>query len=254
MLAIDRHRKLLELLQKRGSVRTVEVARQLTVTEETVRRDFEKLEGEGLLLRSHGGAIRLDLQRREFPVKEREEQHAGAKANIARAALRHVQKGQTLYFDPSTTVQQLAKLLPDQPLTVVTNSLQIPALLADKPSVHVVLAGGELIASSLSCTGMAAEMTVDLYRIDAAFISCRGVEAKRGLSDAMRDQGRLKRHVIDRAEKTILLADHSKANVASSYFFSPLSSIDTWIVDQPLSGALNRALTTQRVKVEIADR
>ena len=88
MLALDRHRWLLDELNERGSLRTSEVAERVGVAEETIRRDFEKLEGEGMLRRTHGGAVRLETDRREFPAGERALQHAAEKQAIARAAAR----------------------------------------------------------------------------------------------------------------------------------------------------------------------
>jgi DeoR/GlpR family transcriptional regulator of sugar metabolism len=252
MLAIERHRRLLQLLQKNGSVRTTDVARALGVTEETVRRDFEKLEADGELRRSHGGAVRVEPQRREFPVAQRAAQCPAEKARIARAALERIRPGQTIFLDPSTTVLQLARILPDQPLTVVTNSLQVALELAPKPSIQVVLLGGQLLPSSLSCGGWAAERTLDLYRIDAAFISCRGIDPERGLSEANEMQARLKENVLERAETTCLLADASKAGIASSYFFARNSSVDAWITDSEPAPHLREALTSQGVRIEVA--
>ena len=102
MLALERHRRLLDLLNEQGGVRTAEAARALGVTEETVRRDFEKLEAEGALLRSHGGAVKLETLRREFPATERAEQNAEEKLQIARAAVARIRPGQTILFDAST--------------------------------------------------------------------------------------------------------------------------------------------------------
>jgi DeoR/GlpR family transcriptional regulator of sugar metabolism len=252
MLAIERHRKLLQLLQRQGSIRTAEVARSLGVTEETVRRDFEKLESDGALMRSHGGAVRLESQRREYPASVRAGQNSEAKARIAAAALKHVQPGQTIFLDPSTTVQQLAHLLHEQPLTVLTNSFQIATMLGSHTALRVVMLGGEVLASSLSCAGLAAEQCLDLYRIDAAFVSCRGIDPTRGLSEATEEQARLKRRVLERAEAAYLLADSTKVGVASSYFFASNSMIDRWIVDTAPAQPLKAALGAQGVRIEVA--
>jgi DeoR/GlpR family transcriptional regulator of sugar metabolism len=149
-------------------------------------------------------------------------------------------------------VQQLARSLPDQPLTVLTNSLQIAIQLATNASMRVVILGGELLPSSLSSAGWAAEQTLELYRIDAAFVSCRGIDATRGLSEATEEQARLKRRVLERAESAYLLADSSKVGIASSYFFASNSMIDTWITDAEPAPPLKAALASQGVRIEIA--
>ncbi|CAN5624141.1 rhamnose catabolism operon transcriptional regulator RhaR [soil metagenome] len=252
MLALERHRLLLELLNQQGGVRTAEVARTLGVTEETVRRDFEKLEAEGALMRSHGGAVRLEASRREFPAQERAAQHAEEKARIARAAVTRIEAGQTILFDASTTALAVAQLLPDQPLTVLTNALQTALVLAEKPAVHVVMLGGTVVSRSLSCTGLSAEMMLENYRIDTAYISSRGLEAKRGPSEATEEQARLKRRIVECAEEVCLLADGSKAGVSSSFYFSKTADLDVWITDKAPEGAFRQEVEAQGVRIEIA--
>lgn len=252
MLALERHRRLLDLLNKKGGVRTAEVARTLGVTEETVRRDFEKLEAEGALLRSHGGAVRLEPMRREFPAQERLEQNVAEKIRIARAAAARIQPGQTILFDASTTAQQVAKLLPDQPLTVLTNSLQTALLLTEKPAIHVAVLGGNLMSSSQSCTGWSAEQMLELFRIDTAYISCRGLDPDRGASEATEEQARLKRRIVECVGEVCLLADASKTGTSSSFFFAKVSDIDLWITNKAPTQSTRAALAAHGVRIEIA--
>ncbi len=252
MLALERHRRLLDFLNEKGSGRTTVLARMLNVTEETVRRDFEKLEKDGVLIRSHGGAMRLETQRREFPVGERASQNAPEKRKIARRALRLIEQGQTIFLDPSTTIHQLARLIPDHPLTILTNSLQIPPLFVDKPEVHVVLLGGNFRSSSLSCVGYAAVQMLDLFRIDMAFMSCRGIDVERGLSEATEEQATLKRHVIGQVPALYLLADATKLGLASSHFFARNSDVDLWITDRLPDAPLRRQLKAQGLQIEVA--
>ncbi len=254
MLALERHRRLLDLLNEFGGVRTAEAARALGVTEETVRRDFEKLEAEGALLRSHGGAVRLEVMRREFPATERAEQHAAEKLQIARAAVARIRPGQTILFDASTTALQVARLLPDQPLNVLTNALQTALALVEKPSINVTVLGGTLMSSSQSCTGWSAEQTLDLMRVDTAYISCRGFDCERGPSEATEEQSRLKRRVVDRAGEVCLLADASKTGVSSSYFFAQPSDLDLWITDRAPGQPFKAALHAHGVRIEIAPK
>lgn len=252
MLALERHRHLLELVSQRGSVRTAEAARSLGVTEETVRRDFEKLEAEGELLRSHGGAVKIESARREFTEKERDRQHADAKLKIARMAAARIQPGQTILFDASTTAKQIAQILPDQPITVLTNSLHTALTLIMKPSIDVIVLGGKLSPSSHSCTGWVAERALEGMRIDTAYLSCRGFDAERGLSEASEDQARLKRQVISCAEEVCLVADASKAGLRSSYFFAKPADIDLWITDQLPAESFRCVAAHDAVRFEIA--
>lgn len=252
MLALERHRWMLERVNTDGSLRTSQVAQSLGVTEETVRRDFEKLAAEGMLMRSHGGAVRLDANRREPPLQERVEQNMAAKLCIAAAAVKRIKPGQTIYFDASTTVLQLANILPDQPLTVITNGIQIALALAEKDEVHCVLLGGSVRGSSLSTGGWAAEKALEIYHLDTAFLSCRGVDPERGLSDASEVHARLKNAVIDRSDEVVVMADASKVGLASSYFFARPGDVDWWITDRKLPPEVTNAVTAQGLRVEVA--
>lgn len=253
MLAIERHRLLLDLLQKSGSVRTAEAARALGVTEETVRRDFEKLEAEGTLLRSHGGAVRLEPSRQEVSEEERAHQNIQAKQKIARVALGHIRAGQTLLFDASTTVRQLAEMLPDQPLTIMTNGIRTALILTQKPAINVILLGGNIHNNSLSCAGDAAELALDLIHIDTAFLSCRGFDVNRGPSEASEGQARLKRRIFERADNVFLLADTSKIGVSSSFFFARPSELTALISDQTPDCETQAALQASGVEILIAN-
>jgi DeoR/GlpR family transcriptional regulator of sugar metabolism len=252
MLAVERHRWLLDKVNSQGSVRTSQVAQSLGVTEETVRRDFEKLAAEGMLMRSHGGAVRLEVNRREFSVADRARQNIGAKQAIAAAAAARIHPGQTVYFDASTTVLQLARALPEQPLTVITNGLQIAMALAEKSEIDCILLGGTLRATSLSTGGWASEKALEIYHLDAAFLSCRGIDPERGMSDAGEVHARLKHAVMECSDEVILLADAAKIGLASSYFFARPGDIDLWITDRALAPPVSEAVAAQGLRVQVA--
>ena len=186
-------------------------------------------------------------------MRERMAQNASAKARIARAALARVAEGSTVYFDASTTVLQLAAILPDKPLTVITNSLQVALSLVEKTHIAVCLLGGRLAQSSLSCIGWAAMQGLEMNRIDSAFISCRGLDPSLGLSDATEEQAQLKRQVILRASEVVLLADHAKAGLSSSFFFAKNSDVDFWITDFPPQDDVRDAVVSQGVRLEVAE-
>ena len=179
-------------------------------------------------------------------------QHATEKQAIARAAARRLRAGQTVYLDASTTVLELVRVMPDIPLTVVTNSIENALALAEKSDVSCVLLGGAMHPSSLSCTGWAAEKSLEIYHLDAAFLSCRGIDADRGFSDATEGQAQLKHSVVERASQVFLLADTSKSGVTSSYFFAGGADIDVWIAEAPPPPQLASALVSQGLRIECA--
>lgn len=232
MLAIERHRRILNLVQNQGSVRTVEVAQTLEVAEETVRRDFEKLEQEGQLVRKHGGAVCVELNRRDLSFSHREAEHVEEKQVIAKQTLSFIEPGDTILFDASSTVVELAKMLPDMPITVLTGGLKVAMELVDRSSVQVVVTGGVLNKRSLACQGHFADQALECYHIKKAFLSCRGIDVERGFSESNEEQARLKRRMIDLADETYMLVDESKMGVKSSFFFAKPSDVKVVVTNQ----------------------
>ncbi|MGA9778846.1 MAG: DeoR/GlpR family DNA-binding transcription regulator [Verrucomicrobiia bacterium] len=249
MLAVERQHRILDMLLKSRAVTTARAAKVLAVSEETVRRDFEKLEADGHLSREHGGAVRINDSRSDLPLDSRETANVAEKAAIARVALTQIQKGDTVFFDASSTVFHLARLLANLEVTVLTNALKVAIELARQPAVEVILAGGEVNHGSLSCQGTLADQMLDSYHIQKAFMSCRGLDVERGLSEANAEQAGLKRKIIKLSDQNIVLADHTKLNLNSSYFFAKLGDVDTLITDCQPGGAVKKVLQKGGVKL-----
>jgi DeoR/GlpR family transcriptional regulator of sugar metabolism len=252
VLAPERHHHIVHLVTERGGVRTAEVARALRVAEETIRRDFEKLEAEGRLVRTFGGALRCEAIRRDLPFTSREQMNIAEKQVIARRALEFIDEGDTIFLDASSTVLELARCLPDRPLVVLTSALQVALELASRPAIQVVMLGGALTQQSLSCVGPLADYALESYHVQKAFLSCRGVDARRGVSESNDEQARLKRKTISLSERTYLLADHTKLALKSRFFFAQPGEIDAMVTDLPLDTALEAALTASGMKIAVA--
>ena len=231
MLAIERQQRILDMLTKSRAVSTVKTAKTLDVSEETVRRDFEKLEADGHLFRKHGGAVLVNDSRRDLPLDSRETANVSEKETIAGIALAQIQKGDTVFFDASSTVFHLARLLANIEVTVLTNGLKVAIELARRSAVDVILIGGGVHHDSLSCQGTLTDQVLESYHVHKVFISCRGVDAQRGLSEANAEQAALRRKIIKLSDHTIVLADHTKIGLKSSYFFARLADVDTLIAD-----------------------
>jgi DeoR/GlpR family transcriptional regulator of sugar metabolism len=244
MLAAERHQKILTAVQSRGFVRTVDIAQELAVTEETVRRDFEKLEAEAQLQRTHGGAVRVEASHRDLPLSSRATENVAAKQAIAALAIPLIEPGDTVLFDASSTVFELARRLPDLPVTILTPALTMAVELSQRPSVRVVLLGGVVSPRSLSCQGPLAEQALECYHVQKAFLSCRGIEAARGLSETTDETARLKRRMMALADHTYLMADHSKMGVKSAFFFAKPGDIGTLLTDRQPPKNLREAFRT----------
>jgi len=156
--------------------------------------------------------------------------------------LEQIQTGDSIFFDASSTVFHVALLLPNIEVTVLTSALKVAVELARRPAVRVILTGGIVGHGSLSCQGGLAETILERCHVQKAFLSCRGVDAVRGLSEPNAEQADLKREIIGLADQTILLADHSKAGLKSSYFFAKLTDVDIFIGDRNPGDAVTMAV------------
>ena len=232
MLVAERHREIVSIVDKEHSIRVTELAKRFGVTEETIRRDLEKLEAQGKLLRSHGGAVSVQHIEVETPFSERKIAQAEEKAAIAREAVKRIQEGDVILLDASTTAWQIAQLLPDMSLTVLTNAIKVAVELSKHTHVRVISTGGTLSSRSLSYVGPLAERSLEMYYGNKVFFSCKGVDLTAGISDSNEWQALLKKRMLDIAQERYLLVDHSKFGVKALTVFGQLSQVDEVITDQ----------------------
>lgn len=232
MLAIDRQRRILELLQLTGSLRTVETAQTLGVTDETIRKDFEILESRGKLIRTHGGASRPERIRQELPLTERQTIHREEKQVIARIAASRIQANETIFLDASSTALTLTEFLPDLPLTILTNALNVITALSDRPNLELICTGGLFDSKSRSFIGPTAGKSLHRYNIHRMFFSGNGLHHERGASESNAGQAALKEQVIANSEDVVFLADHSKLGQKARFFFAEIVNLSCLITDK----------------------
>lgn len=232
MLAEQRHRAIMSSLESGGGARVADLARTLKVTEETIRRDLEKLGSQGKLIRTHGGAVPLSDDRRDLPFAERETAHLEAKRIIALRSLAMVEEGDVIALDASSTAHELARVLPDIQLTVVTNSLPVQMTLLGRSNVSVVSTGGVIDPRSRSCTGPLTEQILQRLHIGKLFFSAKGFDPVRGLSETTQEQAYVKRRMMDLADRRILLLDHSKFAIKSVVLFAKVGEVDVLVTDE----------------------
>lgn len=249
MLAIDRQRRILELLNESGSLKTMETAAELGVTDETVRKDFEALEKRGELVRTHGGAGKRERSREELPLDERQTIRREEKRVIARLAASRIRANETIFLDASSTTLTLTEFLPDLPLTILTNALNVFTALSDRPNLELICTGGEFDSKSRSFVGLTAEKALQRYNIHRMFFSGNGVDAERGISESNSLQAAFKERVIAYAEDVVFLADHSKLGEKSAFFFSPLADLDCLVTDRAADPAFLKKLTKAGIEV-----
>ncbi|RCW45551.1 DeoR/GlpR family DNA-binding transcription regulator [Paenibacillus prosopidis] len=249
MLVAERYDKIVQLVNERGSIRVTELSELCQVTEETIRRDLDRLEQAGRLRRSHGGAVSVKDQQPEIPYFEREVTRADEKKRIAEEAVKLIQPKDRILLDASTTAWYMAASMPDIPLTVLTNSIKVAMELSSKEKIEVISTGGILASRSLSYVGPLAERSLDAYHVDKAFFSCKGVHLERGVSESNELQARIKHKMVGMADQVILLADSSKFGVQAFTHVADLSDIHTIITDGRVSSELLLQLKEKQIAV-----
>ncbi len=239
---------------REGSVRVDNLADIFSVARETIRRDLAKLEEAGRVKRSHGGAVCVASSDYATTFSERRIINIEEKRAIASEAIRFVEEGDSIILDASTTTWQMAKLLPDIPLTVLTNSIKVIVELVRCKNIHVIGAGGEFSGSYLAFVGSRAEQAIMGYHVNKVFMSCSGCDLEYGLSDTNELQAELKRKMIQAARVSYLLVDHSKIGVRNLINITKVDSFDHMIIDKALSEENSAVLMGKDVEVHIAGK
>ena len=211
MLPLERQNRIMEILSRRKAVTVDELCSMLYSSGATIRRDLQILENNSLLRRTHGGAVYVDGNAKDFPLMLRENENFIQKSIVAKRALPFIHDGQTIFMDASSTVCQLAERLNGfQHLRVITNGLKTANILSEMEGIDVYSTGGRLRENAKSFVGPQAVEFVSRYTADLAFFSCRGVHPEAGVTDSNEDEANLKMMYMKNAQHTILLCDASK--------------------------------------------
>lgn len=249
MLALERQREILNWLTDRGSARVTELAQRFDVTEETIRRDLDKLEQEGQLVRSHGGALVVRQAEAEAPHWQREFVNKPLKDAIAREAVKLVAAGDVILLDASSTAWFMAQRLFTAPLTVITNSIPCAFSLGERDDCKVISPGGTLAKVSLSFVGTEAQQALRRYHAGKLFLSCRGLDLQRGASDVSEEQAAVRRVMMEIADERILMVDSSKLGSRSLTMLGDVGSFTRIITDDRADDAFCRAVEAMGVPV-----
>jgi DeoR family transcriptional regulator of aga operon len=218
----ERFGRILELLARDGTVSVAALATELGVSDATVRRDLQALGEQRLLERSHGGAVAHGTAH-ELPVRYRTGR-SDEKRRIARAAAELVSDGAAIAFTGGTTTTEVARALAArQGLTVVTNALNIAVELAVRPNLKLIVTGGVARSASYELVGSLADATLGGLYVDLAFVGVDGIDAERGLTTQNEVEASTNRALIDRAKRTVVVADASKLGRVA---FAQIAGVD----------------------------
>ena len=230
----ERRKEIVGMLEKEQRVTVPELSQHFAVSEVTIRKDLAWLEAQGLVRRTHGGAIltAAGSPPSEMSVDVRERLQFEEKARIGQAAANYVQDGETIALDASTTALAMAPFLRSKrDLTVVTNGVRTGLELLQAPTLSVLLLGGMLRQESYSVVGTWGRSVLQQINISKAFVGARGLTLRTGLTDVHAEEVELKRAIVEAANEVIAVLDSTKWNQVTLATFCPLERLKLIITD-----------------------
>lgn len=222
---------ILTTLEQQRSLSVAQAAQHLGTTPITIRRDLAELATQGLLVRTHGGAVLPSVAKHPVAFARKAAANLAQKAYICQLAAGHVAEGDTLFLDCGSTSVLLCPLIRHLRLRVVTNSLPVLSELVGS-AVQVVLVGGEVDAARQAVHGALAVEQLRRYAVDKAFLGVDGLSLQRGLSANGEPEASISQAVLAGAGHVYLLCDSSKLEQDKYLQFAPLSAIGTLVTDQ----------------------
>ncbi|MBV9265512.1 MAG: DeoR/GlpR transcriptional regulator [Acidobacteriaceae bacterium] len=252
LLGEERRRKILQLIEKDGQVTITDLSNRFAVSVVTVRADLDALSQNGLILRSHGGAVRRQEATQDTPLRLKAMLHRPEKLRIGHAAARLVKPGETIILDSGSTTAEVAaqlKELKTQPLTVITNALNIATDLADAPGLSVIVIGGLLRPISHSLVGPQAESALRELHADHLFLAVDGFDAETGPSTPDVLEAQLNCLMVNVAKEVTVVADSSKLGRRSVSRIGPFERVHRLVTDKHAPAEFVESLRARGVQV-----
>ena len=233
MLAIERRNAILAKLKEDRKVVVSDLSELYNVTEETIRRDLEKLEAEGLAKKTYGGAVINESLNVELPYIVRKKSNVAGKQVIGELLAKMISDGDHIILDASSTALFVAKSIKNKKnLTVITNSIEIMIELSDRKGWKILSTGGLMKDGALSLVGYQAIRMINSFNVDKAAFSVKGIDIRHGMTDSNESEAQVKMAFIQAAKKKILVVDSSKFNKISFTKVGEIKEVDMVITDR----------------------
>lgn len=240
MQADERHQRIVGLARLHGRVNVVELAGELAVSAETVRRDLRRLEEHGVVRRTHGGAYPIENAGFESDLSSRTGLRVAEKQRIARATIGLLSEASSIFIDEGFTPQLVAEHLPaGRGITVLTSSVPLAAAVAGRADLTVIMLGGRLRPATLASVGSVTTSTLGRFVVDLAILGANGISTSAGLTTPDPAVADVKAQAIRCSRRRVLVGVHTKFGITSFCRFGELRDIETIVTDEglPLSDA-----------------
>ena len=251
MILEERRQKVADILSRRGFMALDDLAREIEVSESTIRRDLAYLQDHGILRRTHGGAVYLGDGQGLPAFEERSASQIEEKRQIARKAADRIRNGDAILLDGGTTTLEVARLLVGRPLQIVTNSLPIAQLLASNRETDLIMLGGYVYPRTGVALGVQTVRMLEDVHVHQAILSVAGITAK-GLFNGNLLLVESERAMMRCADEVVVVADHTKIGRQNLAFLCELNAVDTLIVDSGLSAEQRSLVTAADLRLIVA--
>ncbi len=232
MLAIERRNAILSKLYLDGKVIVSELSTEFDVTEETIRRDLEKLDKEGLVKKTYGGAVLVQNFSTDLPHSVRKRANVEAKQTIAEKISHMISDGDCIMIDSSSTVLYLLPFIKNlKNITLITNSVEALIELSDKDDWNIFSTGGKLKRGSLSLVGPSSEKMIRGFHVDYAICSAKGIDLNMGITDSNEKDSEIKQEIFASAEHKVLAVDSTKFDKISLIKVCDITNVDTIVTE-----------------------
>ena len=249
----ERQEQIIALLEQEGRVSVADLSKRFGVSQATIRTDLDALAAQGLLVRTHGGAIAADRTDLELSFDVRRRLRSTQKQRIGVAAAALVEDGEAIAFDASTTALAVATQIKGRhELTVITNGIFIALALLDAQSTTVLMPGGFLRRDSVSLVGAEGNDLIKKFNIQKGFFGAKGLTLEEGLTDVDNAEVAIKRDLVTHAKQVIAVVDSSKWGRVGFVSFASIDQVDCVITDEGAPPDMVAALQEAGVDVTIA--
>jgi len=252
MLPSQRQEFILRRIEAEGSVKSVVLSKEFSVTNETIRKDLEALEAAKLIIRIHGGATRMTDTRHDLPLPVRQSVNRFEKSIVAKAAAQLIEPHDTLFLDASSTVLTMTDYMPACPLTILTNAHHVIVALGGRPDYDLICTGGTYAERSRSYVGAMAEDALKRFVIKWLFVGVDGLHHELGASEVNPGQAVLKERLIPRAEHVCVVCDSTKLEKKSPFIFASNEQLDVLVTDSNADPGILKLYESEGIQVVTA--
>lgn len=248
---LNRKEHILQVIDELGSVKVAPLAKELETSEITIRRDLEKLEQEGLLKKTFGGARKLEFSLNEFLYLKRIKQMEREKKRIGSFAANLVKSGDVIFLDTGTTTHHIAQALKNEKgITIITNSILILSELRYVRDLELILLGGNYRPGNFALSGPITEINMENFRAKYAFLGADGITLSNGVTSNDIYTAQITKLMMKYSENPVLVSDHTKIGLVGSIKYSNLEEFHTFITDSNIPADVANTFESRGINIK----